>query len=473
MNFLGLDFGTTSLKAAVFNKAGECLFTHEITYELIHHDGFIELNADEYFRMLLSVINTVTDIFHIYALAIDTQCETMVLADEYGNALCNAIVWLDNRGQKEALQIKDDFGNKLIYNATGQCDISGIWPACKLLWIKNNRPQVWDKTKKIFLLEDWLVYKLTGKFVTQKTLQSSSLYFDIVNECWWKQMLEYIGINEDMLPRLMDSGEYVGDYKGIHVATSAMDQAAGAIGAGIYKDGMISEMTGTAMALFNPTDTIPAYYESIKVPCHFNATTRYSVMPWIPTAGMALKWFRDSFIKEADYFELDRLAKDIPAGSDGLMFFPHLCGSTHPIYDPEAKGCFYGMKLSHSREHFIRAILESIAYMLNSSISSLNQDISMIHSIGGSTRSDLWCQIKADVTGKQIKTLKESEPACKGSAILAGIATKEYLSIQEACEKTVCIDKIYQPKKDGYDSYTDLYNEYIKMNEKIYGKGGR
>jgi xylulokinase len=164
----------------------------------------------------------------------------MVLADEYGNALCNAIVWLDNRGQKEALQIKDDFGNKLIYNATGQCDISGIWPACKLLWIKNNRPQVWDKTKKIFLLEDWLVYKLTGKFVTQKTLQSSSLYFDIVNECWWKQMLEYIGINEDMLPRLMDSGEYVGDYKGIHVATSAMDQAAGAIGAGIYKDGMIA-----------------------------------------------------------------------------------------------------------------------------------------------------------------------------------------------------------------------------------------
>ncbi|HOD93356.1 MAG TPA: FGGY family carbohydrate kinase [Clostridia bacterium] len=473
MNLLGLDFGTTSLKSAVYNKAGECLFTHETTYDLIHHDGFIEFNADEYLSMLLSSINAASDICSIYALAIDTQCETMILADDNGNPLCNAIVWLDNRGQKEALQIKNDFGTRLIYEKTGQCDISGIWPACKLLWIKNNLPEVWVKTRKIFLLEDWLLYKLTGRFVTQKTLQSSSLYFDIVNGCWWHQMLEYIGIKDDVLPKLMDSGEYVGDYKGIHVATSAMDQAAGAIGAGIYKEGMISEMTGTAMALFSPTDTMPAYHEGIKVPCHFNATTKYAVMPWISTAGMALKWFRDSFIKEANYSELDMLAKDIPAGSDGLMFFPHLCGSTHPIYDPEAKGCFYGLKLSHGKEHFSRAILESIAYMLNSSISSLKQDISMIHSIGGSARSDLWCQIKADVTKKQIKTLKESEPACKGSAILAGIATKEYLSIQEACEKTIYIDKIYQAKSDGYDSYTKLYNEYMKMNEKIYGKGGR
>ncbi len=279
MNLLGLDFGTTSLKAAVFNQKGECLFSHEEAYDLIHQDGFIEFNADEYLNILLRAINLAAEKFSISALAIDTQCETIILADEYGNPLCNAIVWLDNRAEKEASRIKEDFGNELVYSTTGQCDISGIWPACKLLWIKNNRPDVWKKIKKIFLLEDYLLYRLTKKFVTQKTLQSSSLYLDIQRGCWWKKMLDYIGIDENILPRLLESGEYVGDYNGIHVATSAMDQAAGAIGAGIYKEGMISEMTGTAMALFNPTDAIPAYHEGIKVPCHFNVTTKYAVMP--------------------------------------------------------------------------------------------------------------------------------------------------------------------------------------------------
>ncbi len=468
MNFLGLDFGTTSLKAAVFDLNGNCMFSHEETYELIHQNGFIEFNAEQYWNILKRTIDAVTQQFSISALAIDTQCETMILADEYGNPLCNAIVWLDNRGKEEALKIKEDFGNELIYNLTGQCDISGIWPACKLLWIKNNLPDIWKKTRKIFLLEDYLLYKLTGKFVTQKTLQSSSLYLDIQKGCWWEKMLEYIGIDEEILPRLLDSGKYVGNYNGIHVATSAMDQAAGAIGAGIFKEGMISEMTGTAMALFSPTDIMPVYHKKLLVPCHINVTTRYAVMPWISTAGMALKWFRDNFMREMTYSDIDRLAEKASAGSDGLMFFPHLCGSTHPIYNPEAKGSFYGIKLSHGKQHFARAILESVAYMLRNSISSLSQDISIIHSIGGSSKSDLWCQIKADVTQKTIKTLKEREPACKGSAILAGLAVNEYSSLEDACKKAVFVDRIYKQQTDVYEK---LYKEYAKINEKIYGGG--
>ena len=468
MNFLGLDFGTTSLKAAVFDKIGECLFTHEETYDLLYKGGFIEFDAIEYLNILKRAINTVTDKFTIYALSIDTQCETMILADESGNPLCNAVVWLDDRAKQEALQIIEDFGNKQIYNVTGQCDISSIWPACKLLWFRKNRPEIWERTRKIFLLEDYILYKLTGKFVTQKTLQSSSLYFDIVNGCWWNKMLDYIGICENMLPSLLDSGVYVGDYGGIIVATSAMDQAAGAIGAGIYKEGMLSEMTGTAMAIFSPTDNMPLYHENIMIPCHFNTTTKYAVMPWIPTAGMALKWFRDSFLENKTYTELDVLAKDIETGSDGLMFFPHLCGSTHPIYNPEAKGSFYGIRLSHKQEHFIRSILESIAYMLKSSILSLSQEISVIHSIGGSAKSDIWCQIKADVTQKRIISLKEKEPACKGSAILAGLATNEYSSIQVACEKTILADRVFLPETDEYEK---LFIEYMKINERIFGKG--
>ncbi len=465
MNLLGLDFGTTSLKAAVFDLNGNCMFSHEETYELIHQGGFIEFDAEKYWNILKRTIDLVTQQFSISALAIDTQCETMILADEQGNPLCNAIVWLDNRAELEAYNIKKDFGNELIYNFTGQCDISGIWPACKLLWIKNNRPDVWKKTRKIFLLEDYLLYKLTGRFVTQKTLQSSSLYMDIQKGCWWNKMLEYIGIQEDMLPSLLDSGVYVSDYKRISVATSAMDQAAAAIGAGIYKEGTISEMTGTAMAIFSPSNSMPKFNKDILIPCHYNATTRYAIMPWISTAGMALKWFRDNFVQDMSYSQLDMLAKDSPQGSDGLMFFPHLCGSTHPIFNPEAKGSFYGIRLSHEKKHFVRAILESVSYMLRSSISSLNSDIETIHSIGGSAKSDLWCQIKADVTQKRIKTLKEKETACKGSAILSGLAINEYASLKSACEKAVVIDKEFNPENSKYEK---LYNDYTSINEKIY-----
>ncbi|HHT94841.1 MAG TPA: FGGY family carbohydrate kinase [Clostridia bacterium] len=466
MNLLGLDFGTTSLKAAVFNKEGQCLFVHEEAYELIHNDGFIEFDAKEYLNILKRAIKAATDKFSIYAMAIDTQCETIILADQSGNPLCNAVVWLDDRAKQQALKIKEDFGNRQVYEVTGQCDISGIWPACKLLWFKQNRPDIWKKTGKIFLLEDYLLYNLTGKFVTQKTLQSSSLYFDIVNGCWWKTMLDYIGISEDMLPALYDSGAYVGDYNGIHIATSAMDQAAGAIGAGVYKEGVISEMTGTAMAIFSPTDNMPLYHEDIIVPCHYNATTKYAVMPWMPTAGMALKWFKDCFMYDMTYAQLDMLAKDAPPGSDGLMFFPHLCGSIHPILNPHAKGSFYGIGLAHKQEHFVRAILESIAYMLKSCIASLECDLDAIHSIGGSAKSDIWCRIKADVTQKKIITLKEREPACKGSAILAGLATGVYSSVGQACEKTLATDRVILPERDVY---AGLYEEYMKINEKIYG----
>jgi xylulokinase len=151
----------------------------------------------------------------------------MILGDKDGKPLMNAIVWLDNRAAKEAEDIKEKFGNKVVYDVTGQPEITATWPASKLIWVKENLPDVFEKTEKIFLLEDYILYRLTGAFVTEHTLQSSSLYFDIRNKCWWKEMLDFIGIDEGKLPKLCESSTVVGEYKGVKVVTGAMDQIAG------------------------------------------------------------------------------------------------------------------------------------------------------------------------------------------------------------------------------------------------------
>ena len=224
MNLLGIDFGTTSVKSVMFDESFNEIADNLQDYTLNTSGDRVEYPAENYFVLLKNAIENARKKAPIDALAIDTQCETFILTDEKGNPVRDAIVWLDNRAVKEAEEIEHRFGRKKVYEITGQPEITATWPAAKLLWVKKNEPEVWAKTKKIFLLEDYLIYKLTGEFVTEKTLQSSSLYFNVKSGDWWDDMLEFIGIDRVMLPELLDSGALVGEYNGIKVVTSAMDR---------------------------------------------------------------------------------------------------------------------------------------------------------------------------------------------------------------------------------------------------------
>ena len=187
MKLLGIDYGTTSVKAALFDENLQQSVCLSEDYTLKIKDDIVEFEAVKYWDILEKLLGTVLKESKVDALSIDTQCETLILTDEFGNPVRDAIVWLDNRATKEAEIIEEHFGRQKVYEITGQPEITATWPACKLLWIKNNEPEVWAKTKKIFLLEDYLLYKLTGEFVTEKTLQSSSLYFDINEGKWWRE----------------------------------------------------------------------------------------------------------------------------------------------------------------------------------------------------------------------------------------------------------------------------------------------
>jgi xylulokinase len=436
---------------------------------LIKRSDFIEFPAEKYFEIFSEAYKKISEGIQISALSIDTQGETLIVCDERGKPLRNAIVWLDNRATKEAKIIEEHFSAKRIYEITGQPETPAGFPAPKLLWIKNNEPEIWAKTRKIMLLEDYILFRLTGNFVTERTLQSSSLYFDITKADYWKEMLDFIGIGRSYLPELKNSGDIVGYYGKTAVVAGALDQIAGITGAGVVKQGMISEMTGTTMAVCALTDKIPDYNPESKVPCHYNATGNYCLMLWSPTAGMALEWFKNNFCENIDFKELDNLAEKIPAGSEGLTMLPYLCGSTMPEYNPKIRGVFYGIDLKHTKAHFARSILESVACMLKSYIDFLGMDIKEIRAMGGGASSALWCQIKSDMTGKKICTLKNNETACLGSAIFAGVGIGLYPSIEDACQILVKTGKEYRPS--GTD-YNDVYKRYSELDSLLNKKTG-
>ncbi|MBO4853730.1 MAG: hypothetical protein J5482_01100 [Oscillospiraceae bacterium] len=464
---LGVDVGTSALKAVLFDENGAtvCSVTKEYT---LHVSGdVVEYPAEGYWRLFKEALDEIRADYPVYALSIDTQCETMIVTDASGKPLCNAIVWLDNRAAAQAEELRARFGEKAVYEHTGQPEITATWPASKLLWLRQNRGEVWQKLDKVFLLEDYLLYRLTGRFVTERTLQSSSLYYDIRTGQWWDEMLDYLQLSPDHLPELLDSGVAVGTYEGITVVTGAMDQVAGAIGSGIVRQGGISEMTGTTMTVFVPVPEIPPYRAESKIPCHVNYDGRYCLPMWSPTAGIALKWFKAQLCEGLDYDALNKLAAAVPPGCDDLTFLPYLSGSVMPRYNPAARGAFLGLTMAHTRGHMVRGIFESVAFMLREHLEYLGAEITEIRSTGGGANSPLWCQIKADVCGKTIVTLKNKETACLGSAILAGVGTGIFSSIEAASDRFTAVDRVYTPS--GTD-YTPFYQRFIAMEDQLTGK---
>ena len=461
---LGADFGTTSLKMCLFDENGNLIVSESAQYNLITEGEFVEFPAEEFYSVFMSVLKRITDKYPVYAMSIDTQGETLIVLDKDNKPLTNAIIWLDNRAERQAKEIEDKFTVKGIYELTGQAEIPAGYPAPKILWLKENKPEVYERAKHYLLLEDYIIYRLTGKYAASRSLYSSSLLMDIKTGEYIPEILNYLGIQESQLSTLYESGEYVGEYNGIKVMTSALDQIAGITGAGVVRKGIMSETTGTALAVSVLTDKLPVWHENLTVSAYYVKKGLYCLLMWAPTAGATLEWYKKNFCENEDYGNLNELAEIVPKGSEGLICIPHLCGTVMPENNAKAKGVFFGITLKHNKGHFIRAIMESIAYTIKEYADYIGDDISEIRSMGGGAKSKLWCNIKAEVLDKKVITLKENETACLGSAIFAGIGTGIYTDTVSATERIVEKNKEYIPKENGY---TELYKDYKDKEKKL------
>ena len=459
---LALDAGTTSLKGVLFDTAGNAVASELVEYDL-HKPSpdIVELDSEIYWQSLTKVVKSIleksrVDSQQIVAMGITSQGETLTVLDRDGRALRRSIVWLDNRSRAEADEIGRRFDADDIYCITGQQEMLPTWTATKILWLRKHEPQVFGKADKYLMVEDYLIYRLTGQFATDPALCASTLYLDITENRWWSPMLELLGIREDQLPQLKSSGEPVGTltpavakHLGLSpktiVVTAPIDHVAGAVGAGNIRSGIVSETTGASMALC-ATCPEPTYDPQLRLAINGHAVkSHYVLFPWVPTAGMVLRWFRDELGGDADYDRLCREAAEVAPGADGLTVLPHLSGAGCPNPSPDMRGTFWGLTLGHRRGHIVRAILESVAFMLRGNLElleDLGAEINEVRSLGGATRSDLWLQIKADICQRDLIIMQCEEAACLGVAILACVGTSIYDDLSEAgrthgaCKKT-------------------------------------
>jgi len=494
---LGVDAGTTSIKCVLFDRKGKVIASGRSEYELsMPQPDFVEVDAETYWNALKESLNKVLNESKVNAedilgIGVSSQGETFIAVDKDGKPLRKAIVWLDNRSKEEANTIKEEFGVDTIYRITGQNDVIPTWPATKILWLKKNEPSTFQKAYKYLLLEDYIIYKLTGKFATEYSIVCSSLLFDISHRRWWSEILNFIGISEDQLPELNPPGCTVGNVSseaaeetGLHpnsiVSTGAYDQAANAVGVGNIKPGVITETTGGALAVVATIDRVildPAR----RMPCHHHAVQgKYFLQPWCHTAGALLKWYRDNFglleIEAANKMGVDPYdlltleASRVSPGSDGLILLPHFMGAASPEFNPNAKGVLFGLTLYHGRGHVIRAIMESIAYMLRRNVELLEDlgvEIKEVRSTGGAARSPLWNQIKSDVLQKPVLTVHTEETAALGVAMLAGLATKTFSSLEDAADSMVLIKERFIPSEANRDLYDKQYEKYVKLYKSV------
>ena len=461
-NLMGIDIGTTSLKGCVFDENGNELASVTKSYTLITDGERVEFPAEKYFELFEEAYEELSKQARIDAFAIDTQGETLIFLDKEGKPLMNAIVWLDNRAETQAKAMEEKFGLKTVYEVTGQTEVPAGYPAPKVLWLKEERPELFAKLDKILLLEDYLLYRITGKFDCERSLYASTLYLNVRTGEYWKEMLDFIGIDESYLPALHESGERVGEYKNAVVCTGALDQISGFIGSGIVEEGTISEMTGTALAVCALAKDLPPYFDGIKVPAYYIAKDKYCLLMWAPTAGMVMEWFKKNFYFDANYDKINEEAAKVPLGSEGLVLSPNMRGSVMPVNDPDLKGGAYGIDLKHTRAHFARAIMESVACLLRRYLEYLQIPVTEVVAMGGGAKSALWRQIKADITGKKVVTLKNNETGCLGTAILAGYGSGVYKDMTEAVLKIVERKDETTPKADKTEA-DSVYNRYLEL----------
>jgi len=410
------------------------------------------------------------------------QMHGAVMLDAEYNVVRPALIWCDQRTEKQGQELADSFGIEKLIQLTCNPPLTNF-TLTKFLWVRENEPKNWARVRYVMLPKDYVRFRLTGERAIDMADASGTLLLDVAKRKWSSEVLRQVGMSEDILPALFESSDVCGKISqegaaatglaaGTPVVAGAGDQAAGAIGMGITRAGAVSATIGTSGVVFAATDR-PTLDPKGRLHTFCHAIPgRWHVMGVTQAAGQSLRWFRDRFGAGRDdgrdpYDRLSEEAAGVPVGAEGAFWVPYLMGERTPHLDPNARAALLGLSASHTRGHIVRAILEGVAYSLKDTFTifqELGVPVERIRLGGGGARGPLWRQIQADIYGREVELLEAEEGAAYGAAILAGVGAKGWKSADEACDAVIQVAKRIKPApedsatlQNGYRTYRRIY----------------
>lgn len=480
MAFVGVDLGSTNLKVALYNDQFQLISEESLPVSYKKDEHYIEFDVEEYFQKLLKLLSDLPKDVKITHMGFTGQAESLVILDKEGTPLSNAISWMDERSKEECNMIMQRFNKEEYEAVTGQLSVLPTWPATKILWLRRNRKEIFDQTANYMLLKDYIIYRFTGKKLADKSIATFSFYFDIYKQCYWSEMLDFIGISQEQLPTLVEPctsagkilpevASQIGFDKSVKINLGTLDHFAGMIGTGNIKPGGISLSTGTVMGL----SIFSEKAEPCGIAMHYGfIPNTYVMLPVIESGGASLEWYRSNFMKELSYAELDKeVEKRNP--QENIIFLPFVIGSNAPRFDENASGMFSGLRGNHDDFDLALAVMKGVAFILRENcdvLSNAKVEVDYIIATGGGARSKFWSQLYADITGIPILLPENQETACLGAAIAAAVEGGFYDSYESASNKVVKIVKEYKPRKNTmyekqYKQYRYLYDAMIESSK--------
>ena len=480
MYFIGVDLGSTNIKVAIYSKDMKLVDRQSYPVEYIRKNGFVEFDADLYCQNIMNLIGSMVKSNNVPAddvaqITFTGQAESLVVLNKGGNTMMNAISWMDERSVQECETLSEKFSHEVIEATTGQMAVLPTWPATKILWLKSNRPEIYDHAATYMMLKDFVVYKLTGKMVADMSIATFTFYFDIYEKKYWTEMLDAIGVQESQLPPLVEpctvagclnaeAAKAMGLSQNAKVNVGTLDHFTGMVGTGNVQMGGMTLSTGTVMALTTmaaepcPRDSGIAMHYGFQPDTHI-------MLPVAESGGASLEWFRRTCMADISYDQMNKelLARDLP---NNLIFLPFLVGTNSPEFDTDASGLFYGLRQESDVYDMACAVMEGVAFMLRKNcdhIRAKGTEISHIIATGGGSKSPIWCQLQADITGLPVVIPAEKEAACLGCAIIGAVTDNIFRSYQEASRVCISFTKRYSPV--NHDKFEKKYQKFCALYE--------
>jgi xylulokinase len=483
---LGIDVGTGGSRAVLTDRNGEIVSsaTCEHVPFASPNTGWAEQDPQDWHRATGSAVRQAIsaaeiDASDISAVGLAGQMHGAVLLDENNEVLRPSLIWCDQRTQAQCDWLNTKIGEAKIIELTCNPALTNF-TLTKLLWVRNNEPEIWKRFRRVLLPKDYVRFRLTGEHAMDVAEASGTLMLDVAHRRWSEEMMSAADLPMSCLPKLYESPEVCGRISdagaahtglkaGTPVVAGAGDQAGGAVGMGIVRAGTVSATIGTSGVVFAATDS-PAMDRQGRVHTFCHAVPgRWHVMGVTQAAGLSFRWFRDllrTASSDLTYDDLTREAATAPAGSDGVLWAPYLMGERTPHLDPNARGTLTGLAASHSRAHVVRAVLEGVAFSLKDTFSlfaEMRVPVGIVRLGGGGARSPLWRQIQADVYSHEVEILAAEEGAAYGAALLAGVGAKFWASVDEACDAVIKVQQRVRPDPNALKALAVQYQNFRRL----------